>query len=286
MRSTPSKTIALTALGALAGLGTLSFAACDGKSTTGSDDLPALQYGAAVQIGAGKARVYVQPSATAGAAPLEIGIALDDGALQGLPTADQAPPQAMGSFSYVLPLPAGMPAPYGVVQLNWNPGGHPPPGIYDAPHFDFHFYTVSPAERDAVLPSDPAFAAKAGHFPGAEFIPPGYMVLPPPPAPIDAVPMMGVHWLDVAAPELQPPTSPSHAAFTRTFIYGSWDGKFTFLEPMVTRAFLLTHGDVTVPIATPAKYAAAGYYPSSYRVSYDARLHETHVALTKLVHRP
>ena len=274
-----------TSLPVIITLAALAAAGCHGNSSTGADSAPARQYGAAVLVGGGTARAYFQPGA-AGAAPLEIGIALDEAALQGLPTAAEAPPQAMGSFSYVLPLPPSMPTPYAVVQLNWNPAGHPPAGVYDDPHFDFHFYTISPAQRDAIVPSDPAFAAKAGNLPSGDLVPPGFMVLPPPPAPVDAVPMMGVHWLDLASPELQPPGSPNRKPFTRTFIYGSWDGAFIFEEPMVTRATLLAHTDETIPIATPARYAVPGYYPAAYRLAWDASHHEVRVALVNLVLRP
>ena len=56
-----------------------------------------------------------------------------------------------------LDLPAKNPTQYKFVQFDWNPAGHEPAGVYDLPHFDFHFYTVSrrsaeldPAERSAV----------------------------------------------------------------------------------------------------------------------------------------
>ncbi len=29
-----------------------------------------------------------------------------------------------------------------VLQFDWNPHGHEPLGIYDLPHFDFHFYYI------------------------------------------------------------------------------------------------------------------------------------------------
>jgi len=35
------------------------------------------------------------------------------------------------------------------VELDWNPGGHEPAGVYDTPHFDFHFYTIDVAQRNA-----------------------------------------------------------------------------------------------------------------------------------------
>ena len=46
------------------------------------------------------------------------------------------------------------------------------------------------------------------------------------------VPTMGAHWIDVTAPEL------NGQPFTETFIFGSFDGKMTFYEPMITKAFI------------------------------------------------
>jgi hypothetical protein len=59
---------------------------------------------------------------------------------------------------------------------------------------------------------------------------------------------------------------------------------------MITRAFILekkTAGDPAVrdqviPISTPARYKVAGYYPSSYRISWDAGAGEYRIALTEL----
>jgi uncharacterized protein len=256
-------------------------AACD-HSTTDAIDTPQRQYGTPVALGNGHARAYVVLDTKNGNVPTEIGIALDEHALEGLPAAGADPANPMSMYSYLLPVPANMPQPYSLVELNWNAAGHEPAGIYDSPHFDFHFYTISLAERNAIMPSDPAFATKAAKFPAAAFVPPAYAVLPPPPAPAPAVPMMGVHWLNVTAPELQPPTSAQHQAFTRTFIYGSWNGQFIFVEPMITRAYLQTKPDDRMAIATPTSYAKPGFYPASYRVTYDPQTKETRVALTDL----
>ena len=49
-------------------------------------------------------------------------------------------------------------------------------GVYTVPHFDFHFYWVSLADRDAVDPGDPEFAAKARNLPTDGYVPPGYIV--------------------------------------------------------------------------------------------------------------
>ncbi|MGW8265764.1 MAG: hypothetical protein ACWGSQ_05305, partial [Longimicrobiales bacterium] len=99
-----------------------------------------------------------------------------------------------------------------------------------------------------------------------------------------AVPQMGVHWVDVRSPELQAMfgNPGGYVPFDATFIYGSWDGRFTFLEPMVTRAFLLTHPDQLRPVSHPAAYPEPGWYPAAYRISYDAQARESRIALTQL----
>jgi hypothetical protein len=144
---------------------------------------------------------------------------------------------------------------------------------------------MSQAERNAIDPADPQFGAKAARFPDSAYLPPRYMVLPPPPAQVSALPRMGVHWMDVASPELQAPTSPNHKAFTHTFIHGSGDGHFIFDEPMITRAFLLTKPDVTVPLPQAAQVQQPGYCPTRYRITYDATARAYRIALGSLVKR-
>lgn len=79
--------------------------------------------------------------------------------------------------------------------------------------------------------------------------------------------------------------------FTTTFIYGSWTGKFTFLEPMVTATNLRSRPDTRSSIATPTNAASiaafneAGRYPSAYRVVYDAQAKEYRVGLASLAWR-
>jgi hypothetical protein len=242
-------------------------------------DLPGAhrQYGTPVKLGQGMARAYVVLDGRAGQAPLELGIALDARALEGL-----SPTQAS---MIKVQLPAQAPAPYRFAMLDWNPAGHEPPGVYDAPHFDFHFYIVPEEEVAAILPGDPDFADQANDVPTGDQVPPYYAVLAPPgltPADV-AVPMMGVHWIDVRSPELQGMfgNPGGYAPFSATFIYGSWAGRFTFLEPMITREHLLTQPNEVRPIPQPALYPEAGWYPAAYRVRYDPQAREYRVALTE-----
>ncbi|MGH7592435.1 MAG: DUF5602 domain-containing protein, partial [Gemmatimonadales bacterium] len=199
--------------------------------------------------------------------PIELGVALSQAAMDGLPTAPQ-----MGGYEYLLSLPPGNTTQYQVVGLNWNPTGHPPPMVYTVPHFDFHFYMQSLADRNAIDPSDPSFATKAASLPTADFRLAGYVADPP----VNAIPHMGLHWTDSNAPEFHGQT------FTRTFITGSWNGQFTFFEPMVTRAYLLTDPNDSVPVASAPQRAISGYYPTAYRVSWDQAKAEWRIGLAGL----
>jgi hypothetical protein len=43
--------------------------------------------------------------------------------------------------------------------------------------------------------------------------------------------------------------------------------------------------DEVVPVSTAPKYSPAGFYPSAYRITYDAQAKEYRVALTQLAQR-
>jgi hypothetical protein len=226
-------------------------------------------YGDPVTVGRGTARTYV--TVTNGA-PAEVGVALSESALAGLPNED-APGGMFAhghkTFDYVLPLPKGSRSPFRHVLLNWNPGGHEPPGIYDTPHFDFHFYVIENEERVAIDPADPEYQRKAERTPPAEVIPERYFL----PAPV-AVARMGVHWVDSLAPEFK------GKPFTSTFLYGTWSGKVIFGEPMITKAFLETKPQFSAPLPQPPRGREAGYYAKAYSVRWDAGAKEYRVTLT------
>lgn len=269
MLKSPQRTIRTPAL--LCAAAMLPLAACApapdaDAAVAGADVL----YGPAVAVGGGTARSYVVLAANA---PTEMGVALSEAALADLPTGKEpggiVMPDGLVMYEHVLAMPEGNPTPYRHILLDWNPGGHEPPGVYDLPHFDFHFYTTTEAERRAIDPSDPEFQAKAERFPAAGYLPSGYIT----PRPVVAVPGMGVHWVDADAPELNGET------FTQTFIYGTWDGQTTFVEPMITRAFLEGKPDFRAPVAAPERYPSAGYYPRAYRIYWDEGAREYRVSL-------
>lgn len=222
--------------------------------------------GPEVQMGDGMARSWVVLSHTG--VPQELGIELTAGALSGLPPASEDMAQGM----YVLPLhqKAQAATPFDHIVINWEAQGHPPMP-YMVPHFDFHFYMISPEAQMAIPEYTPGSAFDV--LPPASALPPTYIPIP------GGVPMMGKHWADVTSPELQDPSSPLYHPFTETFIYGSYDGKVIFYEPMVALSFLQGVGSVTTPIAQPGYFAQAGYYPTVYKVYRDAATQKLYISL-------
>lgn len=302
--SLPFSSAALLRAGAL--LMTVAVVACgdDSGSPTGDSpndtviDSPGVlrRYGAATKLGNGNARTYVLVDQNAGGKPLEVGIALDAAALEGLPAPMNMPGSGHADMHmYDLPMPTQNPTPFRFVELDWNPVGHEVEGVYTVPHFDFHFYHITAAERDSIVPTNPRFQQQADNLPGEAYRAPFYSTLTPPGVPTPAVPRMGVHWIDVRSPEIQALMGKPELArpFTTTFINGSWNGRFIFSEPMVTRAFILGRKTaaaaaardsvITLPVA--ASYSPAGYYPAAYRVQYDAKSNEYRIALTQLTWR-
>jgi hypothetical protein len=274
-------------------------AATSGAQRT-ARDRSAVQYGVPVKVGNGTARAYVVLDSLDGSTPLEVGVALSEGAMEGLPAKDpHAAHKAAASAHehvdnhvFLLSLPDCGASPYQFIELDWNPGGHEPPGIYDTPHFDFHFYTSSRDERASIVPTDSLFQKKADMLPAEPQRPPFYVMAAPPGAPAPGVPLMGVHWVDVRSPELQGMMGKPEAykPFTTTFIYGSWAGRYIFLEPMITRAYIMSKKTATdptlrnelIPVPTPKEYSPAGYYPSAYRIAWDEPSREYRIAITQL----
>jgi hypothetical protein len=287
----PYRPASVSTLFAITIVASLTAACADPTPTATFPDKPSLeragaepgihrQYGTPIQLGEGRARSYVLLNK---GVPVEVGIALDERALDGLRGPMAMPPGEGGEGhnhvdfdSYVVPMPAQNPTPYTFVELDWNPAGHEPANVYTVPHFDFHFYKISVAERDAIVPTDPAFMTKSATVPSPEYLPAFAFS----PLPRVAVPRMGVHWIDVRSPEIQPP--PNNKPFTTTFLTGTYDGAVIFQEPMITRAYILSKPNIEMQIPVAERVSPAGYYPSAYSITYDAQAKEHRIALTRL----
>jgi hypothetical protein len=233
------------------------FTSCEKEDSDDAENTPQTFYGPSVNLGNGTASTYLTEDANGD--PLTLGVVLSASALENLPEEMQA---------FVLDFPDEISTQfYTHVMLDWNPQGHEPPGVYDIPHFDLHFYIIPNEERMAIGPEP---VEKFAHAPDAMYVPEDYFQTE------GGVPQMGAHWLDAMAPEL------SGEVFTNTFIWGSYDGEFIFWEPMITRDYLLSNPDEVISIKQPSEYQKDGWYATKYKVSYSATDEEYSIALTEL----
>lgn len=223
-------------------------------------------YGPAVALGNGKALTFININKCG--KPSAMGVALNEKALQNLPTGDDGHSHRINHaplFEYVLQFPKqAITTPFKFMTIDWAPQGHGPTGVYDIPHFDFHFYMISNEERLTITPLD----SMDPEIPLAKYIPAPYFQLP------GRVPNMGVHWLDPRSPELAGET------FTRTFIYGSYKEKVAFMEPMITLDYIKSKPTNVDEIPLPTHYLVNGFYPSKYQVKYNSTRKEYLIMFT------
>lgn len=223
--------------------------------------------GKAVRIGNGTAHTVVRTGA--GGKPVSIGVVLTEKALEGLPTAAKG---ASPDFPFLLPMPVkGPKTVVDHVVVNWESQGHPPPKVYDVPHFDFHFYLSSAAYQKKVHFKKDTESGDPGQQPPAEMLAAGYVIPPG-----TAVPKMGVHAINPESPEFK------GQPFNSTFIYGYHNKQLTFLEPMASVDFLKSKPAFSAPVNRPSKYLKAGAYPSSYAIKYDSAAKSFEVSLDGL----
>lgn len=188
--------------------------------------------------------------------PQQLSITIDEAALNSVPTSVEGGNGGhhhthANSVTVPLHQKAAGATPFRHIGLDWNPIGHEPANIYTVGHFDVHFYMVSEAERLAA--TDPA---KLVASPPAAYLPPHHMAGAP-------VPQMGQHWVDITSPELNPANP---APFTQTFIFGTYDSKVTFYEPMITLDFMKNTTSFERSIPQPQKVQQTGYYPTRLKV--------------------
>ena len=249
-----------------------------------------------LKVGNGTVSSYVDFES--GGSPLAIGVIWSESALEGLPNdSDQhrcagrnkdggidAGTKCQHTHEFVIPLPDAAARrsdiPFKWVLLNWNPMGHIPPGVYDVPHFDVHFEMAPIADIFAIEPGPcgPEFVRCDQFQTARKPLPPNYIA----PDYVDVqavVPAMGNHLIDTTGPEF------GRQSFTRSWIYGVYDGRVIFYEAMVTRAYLLSRPNGCLPIKAPKAVAVAGLYPTEYCVRHNAKTGEYSVSMERFTRR-
>ena len=251
-----------------------------------------IHYGAPVNMGRGTIRTYV--AFDGAGSPMELGILMGRDAFDGLPARRSTTGRCFdmngngriddsgeceGDYDYDLALPLIVSSrsdiPFRWVGVNWQVHGHVPPGIYDLPHFDFHFYLVSEEAVRGIGTGPCGIFMDCAHFERA--------TQPVPQKYVDhrhvnvgaAVAAMGNHLIDTTAPEFAKPPR----KFTHTWIFGAYDGRITFYEPMITHEFFMSRPNICTPIKQPQAWQIAGYYPTRYCIRFHQRANKYTVSL-------
>ncbi len=244
-------------------------------------DQPGPLLGAKVGFGSGSVSSYAVLDADGN--PSVIGALFDAEGLQSPPDrasdellcndrngdgAIDRPAECLMTHAFVIPMPDAIArrddVPFNWILLNWNAMGHIPPGVYDSPHFDVHFM-IEPIESIfSILPGNcgPEFVQCDQFEVARKPLPANY--IPPDFRDVEAVvPAMGNHLVDVTGSEF------TGVPFTRSWIYGSYGGRITFYEEMLTMAYLSSKPNVCNPIKSPPAVGLSGYYPTNSCVRYD-----------------
>ncbi len=195
----------------------------------------------------------------------EVGVTLPLAVIENPPTQPGSGP--LGAIA-VLPFPAQ--AQSGTFlnhfEMHWNPDGHEPARFEHIPHFDLHFYAVPEPEVRAIAPgSDPA-------TPAANRVPDGYLY----PSPNALVPQMGVHAVSLAE-------FSSGQPFSASMILGYYNGRMTFVEPMITQELLKSRQPISLAVARPAVLGRATRYPTRFTATFDARANAYQLVLGDFV---
>ncbi|MCE5288329.1 MAG: DUF5602 domain-containing protein [Nocardiaceae bacterium] len=254
---------------------TVPLAACSSSEAGTSETF----YGDSLSLGKGTVRTYVTNGADG--KPTEVGFAFDAAALEGLPSPPHdavAGPPPPSQPLYFPKEARGLALDH--ATFDYVPGGHPPPGVFDANHFDVHFYYIPQDVVKQIDPSNPNFMSLGEKLPAAKYMPQDFGPIPNSPPDEIVIPGMGQHLIDTTVPLV-----PGKYTFNEILINGSWDGQFAFVEPMVTLNYLQTKPDVTKDLKLPEAYQKTGLYPTKYSITFDEATKTYKVSLTGLVER-
>ena len=141
--------------------------------------------------------------------------------------------------------------------INWEAHGHPP-GLFMTPHFDFHFYTMSPTEIAAIDCSNlekPASLPNAYALPDLEIPGMGTLVG-------ICIPAMGMH--SMREDELD-----KTDLFGASMLVGYYDQSPMSLEPMISRAKLQEHQSFVMDVPTVPDVGEVTAWPTGFEAVYD-----------------
>ena len=217
-----------------------------------------------VDLGKGKASSWITVSHLG--APVEIGVELTRQSLYDLPDTN---------FSVVVPLPprAKELTPFDHIHIGWSAHGHPVLGhdslSFIGPHYDFRFFMTTVEEQLAIpAPTDPS--AKFNVHPPEGYMPATYFPN------LGGFQGVGQHWNEKIG----------FAGIRHEMVLGSYNGKVTFIAPIVIIEELRSGNSSSTPYAQPKRFQEHNtYYPTKYNVYPDASGQKEEVTLSDFVRR-
>lgn len=231
-------------------------------------------FGAIAEIGNGTVESYGEMDAED--TPVALGVLFTKDALENLPKQltdghrcadldgdEKIDPdnECLPWHERVIPLPSEISRrddiPFKWILLNWNPEGHIPEGVWNLPHFDIHFYIEDIENVFSLMPGPcgPERMRCDQYEIATKEVPSKYIHE-------DfedvgaAAPAMGNHLIDPTGPEFD------GEPFTRSWIFGAYDGQITFYEEMLSLDYMHSQPDDCFPIKTPPAVELTGYYPT------------------------
>ena len=211
-------------------------------------------YGEVMHIGGGEVSTWISMAA---GGYYKIGMSFSPEILD----MDNLPTEATHHDAHLdFPRLAGMPFKHS--YFSWNPAGHAPTGTYDIAHFDIHLAFVEKDELASIQFADP----EGQILPPPEYMPPTSVAQTFPDGSYINVPGQGVHWYYEDTPEY------NGGVFTETMLWGSYNGKLTFVEPMITFDTIMTNETFVKEIDMPLCVEKTGFYPKTY--GWDHKVNE------------
>ncbi len=222
------------------------------------------EWGDSIEIGNGEVTTF--STVTPSGKPKYVGLHLSEGTLDGLPYPEDDADElrnihGLWAKPFNLDFPDNTPDPINYAGCAWNPEGHTPAGVYNKPHFDFHFHFYEPETVRSIGPG------VIEELPN-EKIPDGYQLIEGG----AIIPAMGAHLAPKDAPEFDDRSDAS--VWEETLIWGAADvdndGEYenNYVEPMITVDYFQNHlnGVEKQDIAQPNVYPKDGFYPTTYTV--------------------
>jgi hypothetical protein len=133
---------------------------------------------------------------------------------------------------------------------------------------------ISIAEQLSIPEWSPSTDAAFNLYPPPGYLPANYFT---PPGAGTAEGQMGKHWLPVNLGDYLP--------FSKIMIYGSYNGKVNFIEPMITTEYLLSNEEASLNYSQPESFEKAGNYPTKYNIYHDQSTGNFYITLSDFVAR-